>query len=140
MELDVEYMKIILVNLKNGKIIIKNKEIKVPNNGIDNVTINFGHKSYGKTEEEISELNKFHYHLKILIDNKFLYGHIGGSIDSYPPFKIQGLTLQGHQFLEATENDNLLEKIKKSIKSITMGTIEKVPALAIGAILSASLK
>jgi len=145
MDLDIDYLKNLLDCAKKGKFKVNNDEFNTSTNGIDDYQTRYFGRITSPTSDiekvEKNELEKFHYHLKILFDNNFLYGEMKAVvIGEYPYFKILGLTLQGHQFLEATENKPLIEKITKSIKSISLSTIEKIPALAVGALLQGALK
>lgn len=146
MNLDHSVLKEILLNAKNGLIKTKYDSLEIPSDALEECTFMLEpnkninpFKEKEKYNEEFEYIKILAYHLKILIDNNYIYGDIRKSHPFYI-VSIKGLTLSGHQFLETLSNDKLLKKVFEKIINVTTETVSKIPALAIGAIINSSLK
>lgn len=75
------------------------------------------------------------YHLKILVDAGIIDGRIAkyDFMDGGGEQKIiyTGLTLSGHEFLEAIRNDTLWNKIKDNAIEAGIAGLKQIPTLAI---------
>ncbi|KAB8035863.1 DUF2513 domain-containing protein [Silvanigrella paludirubra] len=146
MNIDQNLLKEVLLNAKNGLIKTKYDSMEIPCDGLGEYSFILcpnknidPFEEENKYNEEIEYIKTLAYHLKILIDNNYLYGEIRKTHPFYM-VSINGLTLSGHQFLETLSNDNILKKVIEKIGNISLDTVSKVPALAIGAIINSSLK
>ena len=115
MKLDLDYIKEILTQIENVADGISEQEVKV-------------------SETSPAEVKRQAYHYRILLDADLIDGRIldAGSRDGRAEFILyRGLTIHGHQALEAMRNDTIWNKVKSLVKSAGVAGVEKIPGLAI---------
>lgn len=85
---------------------------------------------------------KLAYHYKILMDNGLVYGSVleSATFGGNSPVNINytGLTMLGHQTLEAMLNDTIWNKIKGKVKELGDEGLSQIPGLALGLLVGAA--
>lgn len=103
------------------------REVEQQSDGINESRVDF-HGSLSP------ENKKYAYHIRLLISEGFLNGRIhdistGDGRQEWLFYT--GLTLAGHQALEAMENDTIWGKIKHTATSAGIEGLRQIPALAL---------
>lgn len=84
------------------------------------------------TSDFQGDTNAISYHLTLLVESDLVVGHSIGTMDNQFDCKIQRLSWNGHDFLDAVSNDGIWAKITNSIKDVGgKVTIETIKGIAI---------
>jgi hypothetical protein len=104
---------------------------------------------------EKSDEAKNAYHYKLAVEQNLIQGTIteegAGKSENYGAFvtlgagqtvsvevSVSGLTMQGHQLLDAMRNDSIWKRIKDQSKMLGVEGLKQIPGLAIKLLLSSS--
>lgn len=115
MKLELDYIKEILDQIEDVSDGISEHEIKI-------------------SETSPEEVKRQAYHPRILLNAEFVDGRILGTSSMGGRSEMifyKGLTMQGHQALEAMRNDTLWNKVKSLVKSAGADGVKQIPGLAI---------
>ncbi|MEQ6353930.1 DUF2513 domain-containing protein [Lysinibacillus sp. M3] len=95
MRRDMEYVRLMLIDLSNGKF-----NRKIP------------HTDRMPASHEREEYEKYMYHLTLLKDGGFISYKMDGTFDGNLLYACPQLTWEGNDFLDAIENDTVWNKTK----------------------------
>ena len=56
-----------------------------------------------------------YHHIRLLIDEKLVEGHVVDVMRAMPPLVVTGLTWKGHDFVDAARNDSVWAKAKETV-------------------------
>lgn len=105
---------------------------------IDKMTQQEFNASQEQEKNNFNQYAEYVYHFRLLIDD---VGLIDGKIQDYSggaSIIFRGLSMQGHETLDAMRNDTLWKRIRENAKAVGVEGLKQLPALALQLLQGAS--